>query len=126
MGPEQSRIAEHAIDAGGADRDDIGVEHEEGETPIAIQGMGGVEVEDRPLLPGFEPSIARHPSVVPVGLAVSRGPVVELAGRDAEPAHEPAHGDPGAIGPAADEVDDRVARVLGEPRTRSEFPKTFF
>ena len=36
---QQSRVAEHAIDAGRADRHDIGVEHHEGQPAIAFQRM---------------------------------------------------------------------------------------
>ena len=52
--------------------------------------------------------------VAVVGLA-EVGVDVELAGGDAEPVDEPLDGDLGAFGPAADEVDDGVAGVVGNP-----------
>ena len=85
----QSGVAEHAVDAGGADGDDVGVEHHEGEPPVAFQGMPGVEVEDGRLLPVLEPPIAGDQRVVLVGQAVAVAPVVELAGGDPEPGDEP-------------------------------------
>jgi hypothetical protein len=39
------------IDARGADGDDVGIEHHEGEPPGALQGMAPVELEDGRLLP---------------------------------------------------------------------------
>src|SRR5437588_1623409 len=88
--------------------------------------MAGVEVEDGRLLPRLEPPIAGDQCVVLVGQAVARPPVVELAGGDPEPADEPSHGDFGASGPVADEVDDGVAGVVGNPGPGQSSPSYFF
>src|SRR5579885_571258 len=122
----QSGGAEDAIDARRADGDDVGVEHHEGESPVALEGMAGVELEDGLLLPGLEPPVAGHAGVVLVGRAVARRPVVELAGGDAQPADEPLHGDLGARGPVADEADDGVAGVVGDPGPGQRSPSSFF
>jgi hypothetical protein len=42
-------------------------------------------------------------------------PVVELAGADADPGEEATDGDVGLVAPAPDEIDDLVARVVGNP-----------
>jgi hypothetical protein len=49
----QAGVAEHAVDAGGADRDDVGVQHHERQPPVALERVAGVEVEDRPPIPVF-------------------------------------------------------------------------
>ena len=46
MWPDQAGIVEHAVDAGQTDRDYISIEHHEGKSTVAFQGMPGVEVED--------------------------------------------------------------------------------
>jgi hypothetical protein len=121
----QSGVAEHAIDARGADGDDVGVEHHEGEPPVALRGMAGVEVEDGRLLPRLEPPVARDQGIVLVGQAVACPPVVELAGGDPQPSDEPTPGDLGALGPVADEVDDGVAGIVGNPGAGQSPPSSF-
>jgi hypothetical protein len=111
----QSRVAEHAIDAGGADGDDVGIEHHEGKSPVAFEGMPGVKVEDRRFPPVLQPPIAGDRRVVLVGQAVAGAPVVELAGGDPQPGDELLDGDLGGSGPAGDVVDNGVADVVGNP-----------
>ena len=55
---------EHAIDAGGADGHDVGVEHHVGQAPISFQGVEVMEGDDRVLLPILEPEIAGDVTVV--------------------------------------------------------------
>ena len=80
----------------------------------------------RSLLVVGEPVIAWHPGVVLVDLAEALHPVVELAGADADPGQEATDGDVGLVAPGADEIDELVAGVVGNPAACSEFPKTFF
>src|SRR5579885_3341945 len=122
----QPGAPEDPVDARGADGDDVGVEHHEGEPPVALQGMARVEVEDGGLLPGLEPPVAGDLRVVLVGRPVACPPIVELAGGDAEPADEPRHRDLGAPGPVPDEVDDLVAGVVGNPEPGQSSPRSFF
>src|SRR6185437_117429 len=123
---DRAGLAQGAVDARGAGGDDVGIEHHEGEPPVALQGVGPVELEDGRLLPRFEPPVARDQGVVFVGRSVARPPVVELAGGDAEPADEASHGDLGAFGPVPDEVDDGVAGVVGNPDPVQSSPSSFF
>ena len=74
-----------------------------------------MEADDRFSFPVFEPVIAGDPSVVLVDLAVTLHPAVVLARADAEPADESADSDLGFLRPEGDEVDDRVASVVGDP-----------
>jgi hypothetical protein len=74
-----------------------------------------VEVEDRLLLPGFQPIVAGDQRVVLVDLAVALPPIVKLARAQREPTDEPFDGQLGAIRPMVDEVDDLVAGVVGNP-----------
>jgi hypothetical protein len=82
---------------------------------IALQRMPVVEVEDRLLLPGLEPVVARNQGVVLVDLAVALSPVVELRQCDAQPEHEQLDGQLRAPAPMVDEIDDFVTGVVGNP-----------
>ena len=64
---------------------------------------------------GHSSPVARNPGVVLVDLAVTLPPVVELRQADAQPEHQQADGDLRLLGPAADEIDDLVAGVVGNP-----------
>jgi hypothetical protein len=59
--------------------------------------------------------VARHPGVVLVDLAEAVFPIVELAGADADPRQEATDGDVGLVAPGADEIDEDIARVVGDP-----------
>jgi hypothetical protein len=50
-----------------------------------------------------------------VDLAEALLPVVELAGADAEPGDEATSRQFGLVAPVADEVDERVANIVGDP-----------
>jgi len=50
-----------------------------------------------------------------VGLAEAVFPVVEFAGGQTEPGEEATSRYPGLVAPVADEVDDGIARVVGNP-----------
>jgi hypothetical protein len=103
------------VDAGGAHRDNIAVEHHEGEPAVAFEGRCGVEVEDGPFLPVLQPPIAGDQRIMLVGQAVACAPVVELARGDAQPRDEPLDGNLGASGPPANVIDDGIANVVGNP-----------
>jgi hypothetical protein len=62
-----------------------------------------------------EPMIARYPGVVLIDLAEAAFPVVELAGADADPAEKTRDRNLGLVAPRANEIDDLVARVVGDP-----------
>ena len=123
---QQSRVFEDAVDAGRATGDLVGIEHHEGQSPIAFERVGPGEGGDALFLVFGEPMIARHPGVVLIDFAEALFPVVELAGADADPGQEAAERDVGFVAPGADEIDDLVASVVGAPNTCSGFPKTFF
>jgi hypothetical protein len=59
--------------------------------------------------------IARHQGIVLVDFAEAFLPVVELAMANAEPADEATSRNVGFVAPIADEVNDRVAGVVGDP-----------
>jgi hypothetical protein len=115
----QPGVAEHAIDAGGADRDDIAVEHHERESPVAFESMVLVELDDGSLFPRLQPPVAWHQGIVLVGHSIASFPVVELAGRDPQPGDESGDGDLGSLRPSLDQVNDAVAGIVGNPCLRS-------
>jgi hypothetical protein len=75
------------------------------------------EGTDPLLLVVGEPVVARHPGVVLVDLAEALLPVVELAGADADPGQEATDRDLRLVAPGADEIDELVAGVVGDPAT---------
>jgi hypothetical protein len=62
-----------------------------------------------------QPVVTRNEAVVLVGLAVAFLPLEELAAGDADPRDKAIGSDLGLRGPRAHEVDDRIARVVGNP-----------
>ena len=56
-----------------------------------------MEIDDRLLLPLFQPEITGNPTVVLVHFAIAFLPAIELAGCDAEPHNEPSYADPGLL-----------------------------
>src|SRR5437763_33692 len=85
-----------------------------------------MEVEDGLLLLESQPVVTGDPSIVLVDLAVAVLPVMELAVGDAQPGDVAAGGDVGLVRPGADEVDDLVAGVVGNPSGGQASPRLFF
>jgi len=77
--------------------------------------MGAGEAADPFDFIGDEPMIAWEPGVVLVDLAEARDPVLVFAAADADPGDETRDGDVGFVRPGADEIDEFVARVVGDP-----------
>lgn len=122
----QGRLFEHAIDAGRADGDDVLVEHHEGQTAVAFEGILSLKVDDGLFLPVLKPAVAGHVGVVFVGQAVAAPPVMKLAGGQAQPGEESRGGDLGTIGPVADIIDELIADVVGNPGPLQRPPSPFF
>jgi len=53
-----------------------------------------------------------------VDLAEAGDPIVVFATADANPGYETRDGDFGLVRPGADEIDELVARVVGDPAAR--------
>ena len=121
---------EDAVGAGRAASDmvacvGIGVEQHESQPAIAFEGMAAREGADAFFFVGGEPMIAWHPGVVFIDFAEARFPVVELAGADADPGEEASRGDVGFVAPRADEIDDLIAGVVGDPLAGQGSPRFF-
>ena len=114
-----------APDAGRAGGHHIGVEHHESLSAIAVQWMVVGELNDPPPLHVGEPVVAWQPGIVFVDFAVAGAPVLVLTAGDAEPGDETRDGDVGFVGPGADEIDDGVARVVGDPALGQGSPRLF-
>jgi hypothetical protein len=84
----QSGVVEHSLDAQGASRHNIGVEHHEGETPVPFKRILAVRLDDGLLFPVFEPPVAGNPIIMLVHLAIALPPVIELALAQADPLNE--------------------------------------
>jgi hypothetical protein len=112
---QESRLLEDAIDTGWATGDHVGIEHHEGHAAIPLQRvLAGESAEACNLVVG-EPVIPRHPGVVFVDFTEACAPVLVLAAGDADPGREARDRDVGFVRPGADEIDDLVARVVGDP-----------
>jgi hypothetical protein len=59
--------------------------------------------------------VAWHQGVVFVDFAEALFPVVKLTGADADPADEATSRDVGLVAPVADEINDGVAGIVGDP-----------
>jgi hypothetical protein len=59
--------------------------------------------------------IAGHPGVVFIDFAEALFPVVKFAGADADPREEATDGNVRLVAPGADEVDDGVTGIVGNP-----------
>jgi hypothetical protein len=88
--------------------------------------MEGLEVDNGLLLGVVEPVVTRDPGVVLVGAAVAVTPGMPLGGADADPEEEAGDGDAGLVAPAADEVDQGIADVVGNPEAFQSSPSSFF
>jgi len=124
--PQPAGGLEHPVDAGRTDRHHIPIQHHEGQPPVALQRILGLERQDGLLLPAFQPVVAWDPGIVLVGPAIPAPPIVVLAGREAQPGHQQADGQPGLIRPAANEVYHLVAGVVGNPLAGQSSPSSFF
>src|SRR5450432_4149817 len=85
-----------------------------------------MEIDNGLLLPLFQPEITGNPTVVLVCLAIPFPPVVELAGCDAEPHHEPPGADLSLLRPAPDEIHDLIPHVVRHPEPVQSSPILFF
>ena len=112
---EKAGAVQHAVPRRRADGDDVGVQHHEREPPVALEWKALVVLDDRPLLPVFEPVVARDLAVVLVRLPVALTPGVVLALGHADPGDEAPGRQLGLLGQLGDEVDDLVTRVMGNP-----------
>jgi hypothetical protein len=108
-------LFENSIRRTGTYGDDVRVEHHERQSPVAFQWMAIVEVNNRLLLPGFEPPIARDLAVVLIGFAVAFVPSVVLTAGQLQPEQQLLHRSRSANRPVLQVVDDRVAGVMGNP-----------
>ena len=117
---------EDAVDRGRTNGDDIIIEHHERESPVALQRMRVVEVEDGLTFPVFEPEVPRDHGIVLVDLPIAVLPLVELAGSQFEPVEQLFGGQFGTLGPVADVIDDLVSRVVGNPTSFQSSPSSFF
>ena len=123
---QESRGLEDAIDAGRAAGDRVGIEHHEGQASVAVERVTPREGDDAMFFIVGKPMIAWDPGVVLVDLAEAVLPVVELAGADADPGEEAGRGDVGFVAPGADEIDDGVAGIVGDPAALQFSPRLFF
>jgi hypothetical protein len=77
--------------------------------------MFAVVVDDRPLLPVFEPVVARDPAVMFVDLTIPLSPLVVRPLGHAHPGEDLFGRRLGLVGPVADVIDHGVARLVGNP-----------
>src|SRR5258708_19537066 len=101
---DQPGLLEHPPNARGADSHHIRVQHHEGQSSIAFQGMFLVEADDGLLFPRREPEIPGDPTVVFIDAPVALSPVVELAGTHTHPTNKSPAPDLGLSRPTPPEI----------------------
>src|SRR6202008_2190829 len=85
---QQPRPAQHAPYAGRTHRHDVGVQHHEGQPPVALERVLQMERDDCLLLPILQPKVPGNPTVVLVDATIALSPIVELAPGHAQPSNE--------------------------------------
>ena len=108
---------QYAINARCANRNDVGIKHLVRKPPVAIERMLPVKIEDRSLLPVFQPMVPGDPAIVFVHLSVSLLPAVKGAFWYAHPAEDTPGCDLGTILPMMNIIDDAIAYVVGNPNS---------
>lgn len=68
---QQIGFLQHPVNAARADRDNISIQHHEGQTTISLQRMLEVEPDDSLLLPVVKPEVAGYQTIVLIDFAVS-------------------------------------------------------
>src|SRR5215467_4116 len=76
---QQSSSLQHPPNTGRAHRHYIGIQHHESQSSIPLQGMLPMELDNRSLLPVFQPEIPRNPAIVLIHPPIPLPPIVELA-----------------------------------------------
>ena len=84
-----------------------------------------VKADDGLFLPVGQPPVAWYPAVMFIDLAITASPVIELALRDADPAHQLLRGQFRSLFPVANVVDDLIASIVGNPTSCQSSPSTF-
>ena len=83
-------------------------------------------VDDGPALPLLDPVLPRYQAVVLIGLPIPLAPVVKLTPSDPAPLNDLLDRNPGLGGDGADEVDELVTQVVGNPGAAQASPSSFF
>lgn len=125
-GIHQACLAEDSVDARGANRNNVLIEHHERQPPVSLQWMGMMEIDNRLFFPVLEPEIPGDLGVVFVGPSVSLFPIEVLATSDPEPLNDVLRRGLGTLGPVSDVIDDLVSSIVGNPASSQGSPMAFF
>src|SRR3974390_319719 len=85
-----------------------------------------MEIHDGFFPPRFQPKIAGDPPIMFVHATVTRSPVVELAGADAQPVDESSDAELGLFHPTPDEIHYQVPHIVRHPHFAQSSPRLFF
>src|ERR1700728_5281804 len=85
-----------------------------------------MELDDRFLLPWFQPEIPRHPTVVLIGSPIALAPVVELTRGNTQPPNESSDADLRLLRPASDEIHYLIPHIMRHPACGQSSPRLFF
>lgn len=112
---QQPGHAQYPIYTARADGYQIGIQHHKGKASVTLSRMKPIVVDDRLLLPFFQPIITWDPAVVFVDLPITLAPVIKLTGADLEPMNKIVGGNFGFATPSADKVNHLIPRIVGNP-----------
>ena len=108
-------VLENPVDAGWAASNFIGIEHNESEPAITFEWASASEGTDTQFFVVGEPVVTRNRGVVLVDFAEALDPVMVLAGADVDPRKEATNREFRLVAPCADEIDDGVTGIVGNP-----------
>lgn len=122
---ESACLRKHAITRGRTYGGHVGIEHHERQAAIAFERVLVIKVENGLPFKRLDPLVARHVRIVLIHLAIALLPIEELAPCDTDPANEPVAWQFGLRRLIANEVDNRVTRIVGNPNAFQSSPRAF-
>ena len=119
-------IPQDTVHAGRTHRHKVAVNHHVSQATIAFQRILLPEIEDFALLLAGEPVITRNPAIVFIHLSVAVPPGMVFALAYAQPVDQARGREFRFVAPDADEIDDGVACLQGNPGAGQSSPSSFF
>lgn len=81
-------LRQNAINTAGAGRYQVFIHHHVGDPPVAVIGMIQVVIDNRLLLPVFQPVISRYPGIMLVNFAITAFPFKVFTRPNTDPVNQ--------------------------------------
>ena len=99
----------------GATRNDVHIDHHLLQSPIAVEWVIGIELDDRLLFLVYQPVIAAEFGVMLVGVAIATSPLFEDAAVVLVPRENVSQRHLDCFRPGAYSVDHLISNIMGNP-----------